>query len=87
MVYLISYNASQVTIAEAKSIFVKQNDRFAIPFEGALLLKTNDEFNSVLKRGADFNFEFLITPTAKSSLDGFTNYWDTIRASVFWFLD
>ncbi|MFC0089010.1 hypothetical protein [Weissella thailandensis] len=83
MVYLISYNASQVTIEEVQSIFVKQNDRFAIPFGGALIIKTNDSFKSVLKRGTKFKFEFLITPTEQSSLDGLTDCWDTIRASVF----
>lgn len=83
MVYLISYNASQVTANEIHSIFVNQNDRFAIPFEGALLLRTNDSLKSVLKRGTKFKFEFLVTPTGQSSLDGLATDWNSIRASVF----
>lgn len=84
--FLISYDINKASLEMMMQVLITHhNDRHAVPFDGAFLIKTTDSKEQIITRLYNSGIIALITPVEKSAIDGPLkgNAWESIHRSVF----
>lgn len=85
--FLISFDLNINDWKSVKNILIKHsNDRFIKVYEGAIILKTIESRQSILKSLVNSGLKmFLVVPVNQSSFDGAleSDHWQYIRKNIF----